>query len=29
MSTAMYFLGVCIVLHALINFLRSMLWLTR
>lgn len=26
MESAIYFLGICIVLHALINFNRSYMW---
>jgi len=27
MTAALYFLGVCVVLHAVLNFTRSMIWL--
>lgn len=29
MTAALYFLGVCILLHALINFARSRMWYRR
>lgn len=29
MEHAIYFLGVCILFHAILNFIRSLIWLRR